>query len=368
MDTIHFYNPSFEGNPIEGGLTNNSIINGWADNLPRGWTDCGFRGETPPDVHPVRLGNFRVSTEPAHGRTYMGMVTRDNDTWEQIGQNLTKPLIAGKCYSFSVALARSETYFSQSRVTDKAANYVKPIKLKIYGGDDRCHKNELLSETSLIKNSKWLRYSFTISPEEDYHGITLEAFYSTPTLYPYNGNILVDDLSPIIEILCDSDSTKTETTEIDNLRQQQSRIEDSSPENLELDKNREKERLTTIKKRENKRLALERQNAAKILLQEKIQLLANQGLFESNKKEANQSSNEVLSDIVKLLKTNKSLGVQIGVKKGANRKWKIDYLRETFHANEIPKHQYDIGKFSRFVEGIWETHNDNLAVDVFKLN
>jgi hypothetical protein len=29
----------------------------------------------------------------------------------------------------------------------------------------------------------------------------LEAFYKTPTLVPYNGNILLDEASPIIEIV-----------------------------------------------------------------------------------------------------------------------------------------------------------------------
>ena len=122
MDTIHFYNPSFEGNPNEGGAIRNT--------LPRGWTDCGFRGETAPDVHPVRGGNFSVSKRPAHGRTYIGMVTRDNDTWEQMGQRLTKPLKAGKCYTFSVDLARSETYLSQSRVTGQPSNYINPTSFR----------------------------------------------------------------------------------------------------------------------------------------------------------------------------------------------------------------------------------------------
>jgi len=76
MDTINFYNPSFEGNPNEGGLFSRSL-------LPKGWTDCGFRGETAPDVHPVSRGNFGVSQWPAHGDTYIGMVTRDNDHWKR---------------------------------------------------------------------------------------------------------------------------------------------------------------------------------------------------------------------------------------------------------------------------------------------
>ncbi len=35
LDTIHFTNPSFEGQPLEGVLRNGSFL--------KGWTDCGFR-------------------------------------------------------------------------------------------------------------------------------------------------------------------------------------------------------------------------------------------------------------------------------------------------------------------------------------
>jgi len=192
-DTIKLINPSFEGNPLEGGTLSR---------LPMGWVDCGFRGETAPDVHPVRGGNFSVGKGPSDGKTYIGMVTRDNDTWEQISQRLTRRIQKGKCYKFSIDAARSETYLSQSRVTDKPSNYVKPIKLRIYGGTENCGKEELLGETSLIKNTRWLNYSFRFEPVADYTYIIFVAFYNTPTLVPYNGNILIDNASHIVRIPC----------------------------------------------------------------------------------------------------------------------------------------------------------------------
>jgi len=195
-DTIKVTNPSFEGNPLEGGNFSR---------LPYGWMDCGFRGETAPDVHPVRGGNFSVAKGPSHGDTYIGMVVRDNDTWEKISQKLTRPLQRDKCYKFSIDAARSEMYFSQSRMTDKPANYVTPIKLRIYGGTEYCGKEELLGETSLVDNTRWLSFAFRFEPIADYSYIVLEAFYKTPTMYPYNGNILIDNASHIVEIPCDGE-------------------------------------------------------------------------------------------------------------------------------------------------------------------
>ena len=196
-DTIKLINPSFEGNPLEGGLVNSD--------LPRGWIDCGFRGETAPDIHPVYGGQFSVSKSPSEGRTYIGMVVRDNDTWERIAQKLVRPMQKGKCYEFSIYVSKSELYLSKSRVTDKPTNYVKPTKLRIFGGTDYCHQAELLGETNLIRHTRWLEYRFTFEPTGDYSSITLEAFYNTPTLFPYNGNILIDNASHLVVVPCDGE-------------------------------------------------------------------------------------------------------------------------------------------------------------------
>ncbi len=196
-DTVKLINPSFEGNPLEGGLINSD--------LPRGWIDCGFRGETAPDVHPVSGGQFSVSKTPSEGRTYIGMVVRDNDTWERISQRVVGTMEKGKCYEFSIYVSKSELYLSKSRVTDKPTNYVKPTKLRIFGGNDYCHQAELLGETNLIRHTRWLEYRFTFEPTDNYSSITFEAFYNTPTLFPYNGNILIDNASHLVLTPCDDE-------------------------------------------------------------------------------------------------------------------------------------------------------------------
>ncbi|MBR9919560.1 MAG: OmpA family protein [Bacteroidetes bacterium] len=194
-EIIELVNPSFEGVPSH-------------SSAPRGWEDCGFPGETEPDVHSgdPTIPHFNVTHPAQDGNTYLGMVVRDNDTWERISQRLTSALKAGKCYDFSIYLARAEMYVSQSRTSDSEVNYTTPVKLMIWGGSSYCDRTELLAETNLIKNTRWLRFDLHFEPSQDIRYITLEAFYRQPILFPYNGNLLLDNMSPIIAVPCEEDT------------------------------------------------------------------------------------------------------------------------------------------------------------------
>lgn len=201
-DAIQLFNPSFEDYPR-------------AARVPVGWRDCGFPRESPADTHPS--GEFEVTKAPSDGNTYLGMVVRDNDTWERVAQQLSTPLQRGKCYSFSLNLCRSELYVSQSRETGIRANYVQPIKLVIWGGDGFCSKKEQLGESPLIANTSWQPFAFKFEPKQTHTHITLEAFYKTPVLFPYNGNILIDNASDIIPIPCDEEPILAKIPEIEFL-------------------------------------------------------------------------------------------------------------------------------------------------------
>lgn len=183
-------NPSFEDMP------RNSMP-------PIGWTDCGWPTETAPDVQPDPLNQFRVTMRPQDGNTYLGMVVRDNDTWERVGQELSEPLVGGQCYAFRIQLARSKVYLSQSRVKNQPANYVTPTKLRVHGGYDLCDRMEIIGETELVTNYDWKEYTLKLRPEEDFTHILLEVYYKTPSLIPYNGNLLLDNASPLIPVACD---------------------------------------------------------------------------------------------------------------------------------------------------------------------
>ena len=187
-DIIRLKNPSFEDLPRAG-------------KAPIAWYDCGFPGETAPDVQPNTT--FGVGRPAYDGRTYLGMVVRDTDTWERVSQRLSKSMKANQCYSFSIFLCRSPLYESRSQKTDLMTNYVRPSKLIIWGGDEHCAKREQLGETGLISNYEWKQFDFKFEPTQTHTYIQFEAFYETPVLFPYNGNILLDNASAIEPIPCD---------------------------------------------------------------------------------------------------------------------------------------------------------------------
>ncbi len=180
---IKLDNPSFEDLPQAG-------------HQPAGWFDCGFAGETPPDVNPTN--QFKVSKNAYQGNTYIGMVTRDNNTWEAVGQRLKTPLMKGVTYTFSIYLARSEIYMSQSRATGRDVNYVTPATLRVWAGSGYCAKEEMLAETEPISAATWQKFSFKFTPKGTHNYFMIEAFYKVPTLFPYNGNVLVDNASDIV--------------------------------------------------------------------------------------------------------------------------------------------------------------------------
>ena len=73
-EIIQLINPSFEDMPRH-------------SKAPRAWSDCGFKGESAPDIQPS--GIFSVTKPAADGNTYLGLVVRDNDTWESVGSIVT---------------------------------------------------------------------------------------------------------------------------------------------------------------------------------------------------------------------------------------------------------------------------------------
>ena len=194
-DTLYLTNPSFEDIPRH-------------SSPPRGWLDCGFEGESDVDVHPS--GTFSVVKAAKHGNTYLGMVVRDNDTWERVSQPLSSPMVAGQCYEFSIFLARSETYISVSKLTEDRANYDTAAKLRIFGGFAGCDRSVMLEETNVITHTRWIQYVFKLEPQQNFTHIILEAFYHTPTLFPYNGNILLDHASTLAPVPCDEEEEVVE--------------------------------------------------------------------------------------------------------------------------------------------------------------
>ena len=187
---VRLLNPSFEDYPRLGSCA-------------EGWDNCGFDRESPPDIHPVLDSPFRVSISPSDGKTYVGMVTRDNTSWEAFGQTLETPLKANQAYGFSIDLCRSSTYASMGRSKETFGNsilYDKPVKLLIWGGFRIGDRQELLAESAPVENTNWQRYDFVLEAKSAYSYLIFEAFYASPPPPSYAGNLLLDHASNLVPI------------------------------------------------------------------------------------------------------------------------------------------------------------------------
>ncbi|MEN0003671.1 MAG: hypothetical protein AAF798_05995 [Bacteroidota bacterium] len=187
-------------------LTNNSFEDTPGTGIvPKGWFNCGFEAETPPDLHPTAVYDIGMSAH--HGNTFVGMVIRDNGTWEGLGQELLTPLIENQCYTLSFYAARSETMESLSRMTDELVNYNVPAVVQIWGGHDECEQRELLGESFPIESTEWEQYEFVLFPSDTFRFITIEAYYQREYPEAYNGNVLIDHFSDLKAVPCDSIAT-----------------------------------------------------------------------------------------------------------------------------------------------------------------
>ncbi len=162
-------NPSFEDEPADA-------------TVPTGWWKID--PDTTPDILP---GFWGVYNEASDGETYIGLITRPNRTWETIGQKLASPLEKGVCYTTSVDLAHSKTY----------AGYSTPIKCRIYIGDKKKNRTQLIFESDFINTSEWQNVRIDFMPESTMQYILIEAYHPDTATKGTEGNILIDAFRPI---------------------------------------------------------------------------------------------------------------------------------------------------------------------------
>lgn len=185
-DTIRLENPGFEGRPMRGGER------GWSN---IGWADCGsinFPYETPPDIHPQEFWEVRKPAK--EGKTYLGLVVRDNETYEGVGQQLPSPLLANQSYEMTLWLAQSGKYISRTRSTGREQNYQAPSFLIIASIDKKCVVKDILYQSPIVDHTEWEQYSIKMSPINDVTHIMFMIFSNDEKP---NGHILLDGLSDI---------------------------------------------------------------------------------------------------------------------------------------------------------------------------
>jgi hypothetical protein len=142
--------------------------------------------------------------EPAHGNTFLGLVIRYNESYESLSQLLTRPLMANTCYEFSLDLALTDSYKSHTpRSREFLETFVHPAVVRMWGGDEYCDRKELLLTSEPITNHQWQTYTFRMKPENQHRYFILEAYYDPSIQEPYNGHVLVDNISEIVPVECE---------------------------------------------------------------------------------------------------------------------------------------------------------------------
>lgn len=165
---IQLNNPSFEDTPSDA-------------TTPMGWFEC--EEYTTPDIMP---GYWGVYNEASEGETFVGMITRENGTYESIGQRLSKKMKKGLCYKFSLDLAHSDSY----------SGYNETIKLRVWISHKKCGEQLMVFESPLIKDVDWQTFEIEFTPEKDAKYIMIEAFFKEGR-FKRKGNILIDNISAI---------------------------------------------------------------------------------------------------------------------------------------------------------------------------
>lgn len=186
---VVFDNPSLEGEP------------GISD-LPQGWYYCGPAEETPPDLHPN--GHFGVEQLAQDGYTYVALIGRPNGTSESIAQRLAQPLSAGQCYRLDLFASRSPQYVAVERESGQRINYRGALRLRLWGGSIRCGTDQLLAESGMVAHSDWREIQLVFQPERPVEHLILQAVHAPAGQGPYPGNVLIDNLSPIVAADCRS--------------------------------------------------------------------------------------------------------------------------------------------------------------------
>ena len=187
QDTIPIQNPSFETAASKCG------------EMPEAWINRGNKEETAPSVQP---GCLEVSKPAYHGRRHISLVTRKNGNCDIIGQKLPENtrLHKDSTYHLQLQLAYSETLEMPKKNRKRSESYGQSAILQIWGVNSQSGEDELLAETQPIRHTSWQGYDLVFRPgKEEYDEIQFQAAFSRESHSDYNGNVLIDSISAIMQ-------------------------------------------------------------------------------------------------------------------------------------------------------------------------
>ncbi|MEM9822984.1 MAG: hypothetical protein AAF985_18030, partial [Bacteroidota bacterium] len=149
-------NPSFED-----AVTGYSMI-------PENWTDCGFEGESPPDIFSGNGIHFGLSRKAKNGKNAVCMISRIDNTWEGLGQKLPYALEKGKVHFLHLYAMRSPEYLATDRLTGDKENFNQALQLYLWGSNEACESKALLGVSQMVENEYWEKVNFAFIPDDAY--------------------------------------------------------------------------------------------------------------------------------------------------------------------------------------------------------
>lgn len=166
--------------------------------VPMGW-ELLAGSETPPDLLPNE--ESRVETLAPEGKYYLGLLVRSNRTTEAIGQRLNGTLYKDTVYQLRFMAARSPQYYAQERISQRDVNFDMPVIIRVYGGAQTGVAPELLAETPAVGHYEFKDYLVSFKPKANCNYLVFQAYYDARFSKPYNGHVLIDDISDIVQKL-----------------------------------------------------------------------------------------------------------------------------------------------------------------------
>jgi len=156
---IYLQNPSFEGQPT---------LNG----IPAPW----YQRSTNLIAFTLPLGSNN-EIAPSEGKTYAALLAAsENNTsaghavWTSIGQQLSKPIEAGRAYliSFDMALMPEEDHSDQTAATSTA--------LAIVGASSEADPGDRIWYSGIYYERKWNRFIAVLKPKKTYTHLRFEPY------------------------------------------------------------------------------------------------------------------------------------------------------------------------------------------------
>jgi len=161
---------------------------------PPGWNNCND-GYSTVDTQPGILHNVLT---PSEGSSYISIVTRGMNpggTTETVWADLLIPFQKDKCYTITLDLSLSETFYGTLIMGDFYFN--NPCRLEVFGfnGDfENSNDKELLWESGNITNFNWQTTSIKINPKNNsYNRIAFRTEFISPGEIK-NSALMVDHL------------------------------------------------------------------------------------------------------------------------------------------------------------------------------